>query len=116
MGYALLFETMLDSLLAARDTWLAPGGALLPDRASISLAGADSRAFGTTFWQVRLIGQGAPRGWVKGGNKALSRLDSGCAAHSHCSSPALIFGPHTRLHHTTLHNPGCVRLQHGAHG
>lgn len=52
MGYALLFESMLGSLLAARDRWLAPGGAVLPDRASIWVAGADERAFGTAFWQV----------------------------------------------------------------
>jgi len=26
MGYALLYESMLDSVLYARDTWLAPGG------------------------------------------------------------------------------------------
>eukprot|EP00882_Tetradesmus_deserticola_P031842 GHRQ01036018.1.p1 GENE.GHRQ01036018.1~~GHRQ01036018.1.p1 ORF type:complete len:251 (+),score=131.94 GHRQ01036018.1:199-951(+) len=51
MGYGLLFECMLDSLLAARDRWLAPGGALLPDLASISVAGASRAAFGTAFWQ-----------------------------------------------------------------
>jgi hypothetical protein len=54
MGYALLFESMLDSLLAARDRWLAPGGALLPDLAAIHVAGASRQAFGTAFWQVRL--------------------------------------------------------------
>jgi protein arginine N-methyltransferase 3 len=52
MGYALLFESMLDSLLAARDRWLAPGGAVLPDLANISVAGANRTAFGTGFWQV----------------------------------------------------------------
>jgi protein arginine N-methyltransferase 3 len=56
MGYALLFESMLDSLLAARDKWLAPGGAVLPDRATIWVAGADERAYGTAFWQVRMCG------------------------------------------------------------
>ncbi len=39
MGYALLFETMLDTVLHARDTYLRPGGAVLPDRASIFNAG-----------------------------------------------------------------------------
>lgn len=53
MGYALLFESMLDSLLAARDKWLRPGGAVLPDRASVWVAGADSGAFGCSFWKVR---------------------------------------------------------------
>ena len=37
MGYFLLFESMLDSVLYARDTWLRPGGLLLPDRCNISI-------------------------------------------------------------------------------
>ena len=32
MGYALLYESMLDSVLHARDKWLVPGGVMLPDR------------------------------------------------------------------------------------
>jgi len=35
MGYCLLYETMLSSVLFARDKWLKPGGAILPDTASI---------------------------------------------------------------------------------
>jgi len=50
MGYALLFETMLDTVLAARDRWLAPGGAVLPDTATIHLAAAGERATGLDFW------------------------------------------------------------------
>ncbi|GFH25310.1 methyltransf_25 domain-containing protein, partial [Haematococcus lacustris] len=52
MGYGLLFESMLDSVLQARDRWLAPGGVLLPDRATLYLAGASSAALGTAFWQA----------------------------------------------------------------
>lgn len=37
MGYLLLFESMLDSVLVARDRWLRPGGLLLPDRARLWL-------------------------------------------------------------------------------
>ena len=37
MGYFLLYESMLDTVLFARDRWLAPGGALLPDKASLWL-------------------------------------------------------------------------------
>ena len=33
MGYFLLYESMLDSVLWARDKYLAPGGKMLPDRA-----------------------------------------------------------------------------------
>jgi hypothetical protein len=52
MGYALLFETMLDSVLTARDRWLAPGGVVLPDRATLSIAGASPAALGVEFWNV----------------------------------------------------------------
>jgi len=74
MGYALLFESMLDSLLAARDKWLAPGGAVLPDRATIWVAGADTGAFGSTFWKVGggslcLCRGGWVRGWRKQGER-----------------------------------------------
>jgi protein arginine N-methyltransferase 1 len=33
MGYFLLYESMLDTVLWARDKYLAPGGKMLPDRA-----------------------------------------------------------------------------------
>lgn len=42
MGYALLFETMLDSVFAARDRWLRPGGAMMPDRASLFVAAGNA--------------------------------------------------------------------------
>merc|ERR1712037_200107 len=35
MGYFLLFEGMLDSVLAARDKYLKPGGSILPSRCSV---------------------------------------------------------------------------------
>uniref|UniRef100_A0A673YT71 type I protein arginine methyltransferase n=1 Tax=Salmo trutta TaxID=8032 RepID=A0A673YT71_SALTR len=38
MGYFLLFESMLDSVLYARDLYLAEGGSVYPDRCTISLA------------------------------------------------------------------------------
>ncbi|KAI5640679.1 ribosomal protein l11 methyltransferase (PrmA) domain-containing protein [Phthorimaea operculella] len=37
MGYFLLFEGMLDSVIYARDNYLKPGGLLLPNRCNISL-------------------------------------------------------------------------------
>ena len=38
MGYFLLYETMLPTVLLARDKWLKPGGILMPDKANIYLA------------------------------------------------------------------------------
>lgn len=35
MGYCLLYESMLSSVLYARDKWLKPGGSILPDTATI---------------------------------------------------------------------------------
>lgn len=37
MGYLLLFEGMLDSVIHARDNYLKPGGLLLPNRCTINL-------------------------------------------------------------------------------
>ena len=50
MGYALLFESMLDSVLACRDRWLRPGGAMLPDRATMHVAAGSEVATGLSFW------------------------------------------------------------------
>ena len=50
-GYALLFESMLDSVLAARDRFLKPGGAVLPDVAKIYVAAAGEGATGLGFWR-----------------------------------------------------------------
>ena len=38
MGYFLLYESMLDTVLYARDKWLKPGGLLFPDVAVLNLA------------------------------------------------------------------------------
>jgi len=35
MGYFLFYESMLDTVIFARDKWLAPGGLLFPDKASL---------------------------------------------------------------------------------
>lgn len=50
-GYALLFESMLDSVLLARDRWLRPGGAVLPDIANIYVAAGGEGATGLGFWR-----------------------------------------------------------------
>lgn len=38
MGYTLLHESMLNSVIAARDRWLKPGGVMLPDKAELFIA------------------------------------------------------------------------------
>lgn len=39
MGYGLLYESMLDSVVSARDRFLAPGGLMLPSQARLIVAG-----------------------------------------------------------------------------
>ena len=53
MGYFLLYESMLDTVLYARDKWLAPGGALLPGRCSLRVAAIEDGQYRTDkidFW------------------------------------------------------------------
>eukprot|EP01104_Vermistella_antarctica_P000981 TRINITY_DN11053_c0_g1_i1.p1 TRINITY_DN11053_c0_g1~~TRINITY_DN11053_c0_g1_i1.p1 ORF type:complete len:342 (-),score=120.26 TRINITY_DN11053_c0_g1_i1:109-1134(-) len=38
MGYFLLYESMLNSVLVARDKWLTPEGLIFPDKCSLSIA------------------------------------------------------------------------------
>ena len=40
-GYFLVFESMLDSVLFARDKWLKPGGLILPDKANLYIAAVE---------------------------------------------------------------------------
>ncbi|EJD52811.1 S-adenosyl-L-methionine-dependent methyltransferase [Auricularia subglabra TFB-10046 SS5] len=45
MGYFLLYESMLDTVLLARDKYLAPGGMLFPDTATIYLAAIEDQEY-----------------------------------------------------------------------
>ena len=45
MGYFLLYESMLDTVLLARDKYLAPGGLLFPDQATIYLAAIEDQDY-----------------------------------------------------------------------
>ncbi|XP_042481349.1 probable protein arginine N-methyltransferase 3 [Macadamia integrifolia] len=51
MGYCLLYESMLSSVLYARDHWLKPGGAILPDTATILGAGFGRGGTSIPFWE-----------------------------------------------------------------
>lgn len=53
MGYFLLYESMLDTVLIARDKWLKPGGLIFPDKASIyicAIEDAEYRNNKIDFW------------------------------------------------------------------
>ena len=54
MGYFLLYESMLDTVLYARDHYLAPGGLILPDKCSIHIAGLEDSEYKhqkLDYWQ-----------------------------------------------------------------
>ena len=53
MGYFLLFESMLDCVLFARDKWLKPNGKILPDKATMYLAALEDSNYKSSkldFW------------------------------------------------------------------
>ena len=45
MGYCLFYESMLDTVLYARDKWLAPSGLMFPDRAILYVCGIEDRQY-----------------------------------------------------------------------
>lgn len=53
MGYCLFYESMLDTIIYARDKWLKEGGLIFPDRARLYLTAIEDRAFKNkkiNFW------------------------------------------------------------------
>ena len=50
MGYALLYESMLDSVLVARDRFLRPGGVMAPSQCQMMLGLCDA----TELWKERI--------------------------------------------------------------
>lgn len=54
MGYFLLYESMLDCILYARDKYLVQGGKMLPDKAQIYLAAIEDEQYKSQkigFWK-----------------------------------------------------------------
>jgi len=45
MGYALLYESMLDTVLVARDKWLNPDGIIMPDKAVMYMCGIEDAQY-----------------------------------------------------------------------
>lgn len=48
MGYCLLYESMLDTVLYARDKWLKEGGLLFPDKASLYMCAIEDKEYKDT--------------------------------------------------------------------
>ncbi|XP_051917715.1 protein arginine N-methyltransferase 8-B isoform X2 [Hippocampus zosterae] len=45
MGYSLFYESMLNTVIFARDKWLKPGGLMFPDRASLYVLAIEDRQY-----------------------------------------------------------------------
>ena len=45
MGYCLFYESMLKTVLFARDKWLTPGGLMFPDKASLHITAIEDRDY-----------------------------------------------------------------------
>ena len=45
MGYFLLYESMLDTVILARDKYLKPGGLMFPDEATMYLAAIEDQEY-----------------------------------------------------------------------
>ncbi|XP_046402126.1 protein arginine N-methyltransferase 1-B isoform X3 [Ischnura elegans] len=45
MGYCLFYESMLDTVLYARDKWLKPDGLMFPDKATLFVCGIEDRQY-----------------------------------------------------------------------
>ncbi|KAK1887586.1 Protein arginine N-methyltransferase 8-B [Dissostichus eleginoides] len=45
MGYSLFYESMLNTVIFARDKWLKPGGLMFPDRASLYVVAIEDRQY-----------------------------------------------------------------------
>jgi protein arginine N-methyltransferase 1 len=59
MGFCLLQENMLDSVIYARDKFLKKGGLMFPDKAKIFMAAVDKKdfhVFNKGFWQNNKYG------------------------------------------------------------
>ena len=53
MGYFLMYESMLDTVLYARDKWMAQGGIMMPDRCTMSLVAIEDADYRQA---LRLLG------------------------------------------------------------
>ena len=55
MGYCLLYESMMETVIYARDRWLKPGGLVLPDKFQMFVAGVDDstnlRQYKKLWWK-----------------------------------------------------------------
>lgn len=90
MGYFLLYESMLDTVLVARDRYLKPDGLIFPDKASIHVALLEDEAYKAEkigFWEdpMQLYGfDYSPFVKVAMAEPLVDIVDNGAVVSSHC--------------------------------
>lgn len=90
MGYFLLYESMLDTVLAARDKYLKEDGLIFPDKASIHVAmieDADYKNEKIEFWEdpMQLYGfDYSPFKPIAMAEPLVDIVDNGAVCTSHC--------------------------------
>ncbi len=55
MGYFLMYESMLDTVLYARDKWLVPDGLLMPDKCTLSIVAIEDAEYRWASIQHSLV-------------------------------------------------------------
>ena len=94
MGYFLLRESMLDSVLVARDRFLKPGGALYPSHARMFLAPIRSNTTAQRASDLKARRGAARRACCscrRGGGSCVQERERACAAtHIHLSRRLLL--------------------------
>uniref|UniRef100_A0A674HJI7 type I protein arginine methyltransferase n=1 Tax=Taeniopygia guttata TaxID=59729 RepID=A0A674HJI7_TAEGU len=61
MGYCLFYESMLNTVIYARDKWLSPQGLIFPDRATLYVTAIEDRQYKDykihcEFWFLKVLG------------------------------------------------------------
>lgn len=57
MGYFCIYESMLQSVIYARENWLKPGGTMLPSRCTMNIAASTQQFYDDiAFWNTKLYG------------------------------------------------------------
>ncbi|KAF6255866.1 protein arginine N-methyltransferase [Scenedesmus sp. NREL 46B-D3] len=60
MGYFLLYESMLDTVIYARKKWLVPGGLVLPDQCTLSMCAIEDGHYGFNMRCIKELAMAEP--------------------------------------------------------
>eukprot|EP00064_Thunnus_orientalis_P002218 superscaffoldBa00000155_g2225 len=66
MGYCLFYESMLNTVIFARDKWLKPGGLMFPDRAALYVVAIEDRQYKDFKIHYLVFGPLTKQGGVEG--------------------------------------------------